>query len=168
MDGTTQRVDISKVDFIPNGMYKEFEKLIAKDGEEKVNVLRSCKYHTQKKYVSKEQSEEFKYPCIYLTYKDGSINLRYSNTKEKGHFGVSKVIWSNGTSSPIIDKDGKYGVMNFAFGIVDDVKNLPFIQKAMLNPDFLKLMSFSDGSGHRYNHKAIALFRKDFWKEFLD
>ena len=49
-------------------------------------------------------------------------------------------------------------------------KNLPYIQKAMLNHDFLKLMSFSDGiTGfglQRYSRRVIALFRKDFWKEF--
>jgi len=60
---------------------------------------------------------------------------------------------------------------DFAYAITDEVKNLPFIQKAMLNPDFMKLMSFSDGKmgvgGQRYNYKIIALFRKDFWKEFL-
>ena len=62
MDGTIERADISKMEFIPNGMYREFEKLMPKNGEETCNVLRSCKYHTQKEYISKEQTEEFKYP----------------------------------------------------------------------------------------------------------
>lgn len=167
-DGTIQRVDISKMEFIPNGMYKEFEKILTKNNEESVNILRSCAYHTQKNYVSKEQTEEFKYPCVYYTYKDGSLNLRYSSTNEKGCFNIPKVIWSQGISKPIVDIDGKYGINEFAFAIIDEPKNLPFIQKAMLHPEFIKLMSFSDGvSGQRYNRKAIALLRKDFWKEFL-
>ena len=99
------------------------------------------------------------------------MSLKYSSTKEKGHFGIPKVIFSNGISCPFIDEMGEYAMTQFAYAIVDDVKNLPFIQKAMLNPDFMKLMSFSDGmtgvGRHRYNRKAIALFRKDFWKEFL-
>ncbi len=171
MDGTTQRVDISKMEFIPNGMYKEFERLMPKNGEETVNVLRSCKYHTQKEYVSKEQTEEFNHPVVYVTYKDGSMNLRYSNTNSHGQFGTPKVIFSNGGAScPVIDANGKYAMTEFAYAIVDDVENLPLIKKAMLNPDFMTLMSFSDGmtgvGRHRYNRKAIALFRKDFWKEF--
>lgn len=172
MDETTQRVDISKMNFIPNGMYKEFAKLIAKHDEEKVNLLSNSSYHTQRvEQMSKEQTDDFKYPCVYLTYKDGSIKLWYSNTKEKGHFGMPKVIWSNGgASKPIVDETGEYGLTQFAFAIIDEQKNLPFIQKAMLHPDFLKLMSFSDGitgvGRHRYNRKAIALFRKDWWKEF--
>lgn len=167
MDGTTQRVDISKMEFIPNGMYKEFEKILAKKGEVTCNVLRSCAYHTQKKYVSKEQTEEFKYPCIYYTYKDSSLNLRYSSTNEYGCFNIPKVIWSQGISAPIVDVEGKYGINEFAFAIVDEPKNLSFIQKAMLHPDFIKLMSFSDGvSGQRYNRKVISLLKKDWWKEY--
>jgi hypothetical protein len=170
MDGTTQIVDISKTEFIPNGKYKEFEKLLAKDGEEKVKILYSrSDYGTDKPHMSKTQTTEHIYPCIYLTYKDGSYKLWYSNTKSKGHFGIPKVIFSNGTSTPIIDENGEYGLTQFAYGIIDDPKNLPFIQKAMLHPDFIKLMSFSDGitgTGHRYNRKVIELFRKDFWKEF--
>jgi len=168
--GKKERVDISKMEFIPNGMYKTFEKLIAKKGEEKVNLLRSCKYHTQKEYVSKEQTEEFKYPVIYTTVKDGSINFRYSNTKEHGQFGTPKVIFSNGgATTPIVDEIGEFGITEFAYAIVDEPKNLPFIKKAMENPDFCKLMKYADGisSLHRYNRKTIALFRKDFWKEFL-
>ena len=81
---------------------------------------------------------------------------------------LPKVIWSDGISTPIVDEDGKYGIAQFAFGIVDEPKNLPFIKKAMLHPDFIKLMLFSNGiSGQRYDKKAISLFRKDFWKEFL-
>ena len=173
IDGTIQRIDISKMKFIPNGMYKEYEKLIAKDEEERVNILynRSA-YGNDKSHMSKEQTEEFKYPCVYLTYKDGSKKLWYSNTNKKGHFGIPKVIFSNGgASTPIIDEKGEYGIMNFACGIVDEPKNLPYIQKAMLHPDFIKLMSFSDGitgvGRHRYNRKAISLFRKDFWKDFI-
>lgn len=175
MDGTTQRIDISKMEFIPNGMFKEFEKLLAKGDKEKVQILysRSNYGNDKKKQMSKTQTHEHIYPCIYLTYKDGSYQLWYSNTNKKGHFGIPKVIWSNGgASNPIVDINGEFGVMNFACSIVDEPKNLPFIQKAMLHPDFLKLMSFADGvtgvGRHRYNKKAISLFRKDFWKEFIN
>jgi hypothetical protein len=173
MDGTTQRVDISKMEFIPNGMYKEFEKLLAKGNEEKVDLLYSSgNYETRRTYVSKLQTDDFKYPVVYVTYKDGSINFMYSSTKDNGHFDIPKVIWSNGAATtPIIDENGDYGLTQFSYAIIDEPKNLPFIQKAMIHPDFIKLMSFSDGvTGpglHRYNRKAISLFRKDFWKDFL-
>ena len=135
---------------------------------ERVNLLYSrTLYGNDKKNMSKEQTEEHSFPCIYYTYKDGSTQIWYSNLN-KDHFGIPKVIFSQGISSPIIDELGEYGLMNFAYGIVDDVENLPHIQKALLNPEFIKLMSFSWGvSGQNYNPKVIALFRKDFWKEFI-
>ena len=172
-DGTIERVDISKMEFIPNGMYKEFNKLVAKDNEERVKMLLDSSYHTQRtEQMSNVQTEEFKYPCIHYTYKDGSFRLSYSNTNKRGHFKTPKVIWSDGgASSPIIDENGEYAMTQFAYAIIDEPKNLPFIKKAMEHPDFMKLMSFSDGysgvGGQRYNKKIIATFRKDFWKEFL-
>jgi hypothetical protein len=169
-DGTIERVVLSKMNFISNGMFKMFESLIAKNNEETVNMLYSrSAYGNDKPNMSKEQTEDFKYPCVYLTYSDGSIKKWYSNVKNDV-FNVPKVIFTNGISSPFLDENGEYGVMNFGCSIIDEPKNLPFIQKAMLHPDFIKLMSFSDGitgTGHRYNRKVISLFRKDFWKEFL-
>ena len=169
--GKKERVDISKMEFIPNGMFSTFQKLIAKDGEDRVEILHSFSdYETRKEYMSKEQTEEFKYPIIYTTIKDGTINLMYSNTNSKGHFGISKVIFTNGgATTPVVDENGEYAMTQFAYAIVDEPKNLPFIKKAMENPDFCKLMKYADGisSLHRYNRKAISLFRKDFWKEFL-
>lgn len=167
-DGKVERVDISKMEFIPNGMFKDFEKLIAKDGEEKVNYLHSrSAYGSDYSHMHKEQTVEFKFPIVYYTYKDTSIRFMYSNTKERGHFNLPKVIWSDGISTPIVDVNGEYGIAQFAFAIIDEPKNLPFIQKAMLHPDFIKLMLFSNGiSGQRYDKKAISLFRKNWWKEY--
>ena len=170
--GVIERADISKLSFIPNGMYDAFQKLMPKKGEETVNILYDCNYHIQKEYVSKEQTEEFKYPVVYVTYKDGSMKLRYSSTNTKGHFGIPKVIFSNGGAScPVVDAKGEYAMTQFAYAIVDDVQNLERIKQAMLNPEFWKLMSFSDGTTgvgrHRYNWKAIRLFRKNFWIDFL-
>jgi hypothetical protein len=169
-DEITQKIDISKREFIPNGMFKEFDKLIAVE-DEKIHLLQDSTYHTQNECMYKKQTEEYIYPCVYTTTKDGSVNLWYSNVN-KGHFGIPKVIFTNGSAThPIIDEFGEYGLTQFAYGIVDSVQNLPYIQKALLNPEFLKLISFSDGltnaGRHLYNPKVIALFRKDFWKDFI-
>lgn len=169
-DGIILRADVSQMEFIPNGMFETFQKLIAKKGEERVELLYDRTiYGTDKTNMSKEETEEFNCPCVYTTIKDGTINLWYSNTKAKGHFGIPKIIFTNGGATTlVIDETGEYGLTQFAYGIVDDVENLPHIKKAMENPEFVKLMKFADGisSLHKYNRKAITLFRKDFWKEF--
>ena len=171
-DGKTQRIDISKWDFIPNGMYDEFNKILGKKDDEKVHLLYSrSSYGSDKKHISKVKTSEFKFPVIYTISKDASLKFLYSNTNKNGHYGLSKLIWSNGISEPYIDCDGDYSISNFAYAIIDEKDKLPLIKKALLNKKFLQLMQFSDGSmigHHRFNHKAISLFRKDFWVDFLD
>lgn len=173
VNGETKSFDISKMEFIPNGKFEEYEKLIAQDGDAKVNMIHSySSYEHRKSHMSKIKTEKFKYPCVYYTYKDGSLRLMYSSVNDRGHFGIPKVIWSyGGASSPIVDKHGKYGQVEFSYSIVDDIKNLENIKKAMLSDEFINLMSFSDGTagigGQRYNSKIISTFRKDFWKEFI-
>ena len=99
--------------------------------------------------------------------KDGSINFIYSNNID-GHFGIPKVIWSNGAGDPIIDEKGKYGLTQFAYAIVDDKQNLQKIKEAMINKKFINLMKYLVfKENHTYNYKIIALFKKDFYKSFL-
>lgn len=168
-DGEIYNLDLRNLEFIPNGMFNELNNLIAKDGEEKVNLISTSSYHTQKNYVSSIQSEIFRYPCVYTINKNGEMKFKFSSLNNKGCFGIPKIIWSNGISKPMIDYNGDYMQTEFAYSICDQIENLINIQKAMLSERFIKLMSFSDGrDGHRYNHKIISMFRKDFWKEFLD
>ena len=174
VDGTIENINLSDMEFIPNGKFIEFQKLMSNNDTDKINLLDTnyCYAH-RKPIMNKTQSEEFKYPCVYTTQKDGSFKLWYSSTNEHGHFGLSKVIWSNGgASTPIVDYNGDYGLMEYSYAIIDDKDVLLDIQKAMLSPKFLELMTFSNGTTgiglHRYNTKAISTFRKDFYKQFLN
>ena len=168
MDGTVELVDISKLEYIPSGMFKEFEKLFAKNGEEKVVLLADSSYHTQRiEQMSKEQTEEYKYPCIDNVTKKGELScVWYSNNNTKGHFKKPKIVFGQRKSGVFADLDGEYGLTQHGYGIVDKKENIVHIEKAMLNPDFLKIMNNVDFANMRYNYKAIALFRKDWWKQF--
>ena len=160
-------INLNKWDFIPSGYFNIFKKLLAVK-KAKVNILHDWSmYETRKPYISKEKDEVFKYPIVNTISIDKNINLVYSNIK-KGHFGISKVIWTNGTSYPIIDKKGKYGLTQFAYAIIDDNDKLEKIQQAMLNENFINLMKYIMFKElHKYNYKIIALFKKDFYKYFL-
>jgi hypothetical protein len=173
VNGEFEIVDISNMEFIPNAMFNEYKKLVAKDTDEVVEFIHSYSaYEHRKPHMSKVETDEYKYPCVYYTYKDGSIRFMYSSTNKRGHFGVPKVIWSfGGASTPIVDIDGEYGQVEFAYSIVDDIENLENIKNAMLSDKFIEIMSFSDGTagigGQRYNSKIISTFKKDFWKYFV-
>jgi hypothetical protein len=167
-DGNIHKIDLNNVEFIPNGLFEKFTDLFT-DGE-RVNVLYDrSSYGTDKKNMNQEKTDTHIYPCVYTTTKDGTINLWYSCTNQKGHFGVPKVIWSNGAAStPILDLEGKYGLTQFSYGIIDTTENLEKIFEAIQTDEFIELMKYSDGKIHKYNYKVIAEFKKDFWKEFIN
>lgn len=167
IDDNEYHVDLNNWDFIPSGKLNLFQKLLT--NKEKVNVLYDISmYETRKPYISKIKDNIFKYPIINtITQKDG-CNILYSKEK-KGHFGIPKVIWSNGAGTyPIIDENGKYGLTQFAYAIVDYKQNLQKIKDAMISERFINLMKYLVfKQDNKYNYKIIALFKKDFYKYFL-
>jgi hypothetical protein len=175
-DSTIEYADLSKMEFIPNGMFNKIEKLIAKDGEEKVNILHSYSaYETRKPHMSKEQTDEFKYPCVTNINAKSEIGKMYwSSTNERGHFGTPKVIFGRFGSANFIDLNGEYGMTQDCSGIINN--DFFKIKEIFENDDFLKLMQMCDFGGicHKtlkfspINRKIISTFRKDFWKEFLN
>jgi hypothetical protein len=170
-DGTIERADLSKMEFIPNGMYKTFDRLIAKNSEETVTIINNSSYHHQRPHMAKEQTEEFKYPCVYTVKSGDILTLWFSNVNNKGHFGIPKFVWSNfriSSAGSYVDKNGEYGLTEFSSAIVDDINVLDKVKQAFDNKDFRNLMEACAISDLSINRKVIATFRKDFWKEFLD
>jgi hypothetical protein len=167
-DGSIVNMDLSKMEFIPGENIKEIYDLVAKDDEEKVNVQYDCRYHHQKDFMSKVETNDNKYPCVYMVNYQNNPTFWYSNIN-KGHFDIPKIIWGNGSSGLVLDINGEYGTTEFASAIIDDRENLPLIYKALKNERFIsKIMLFKDGLGDKYNRKVIATFRKDFYKQFLN
>lgn len=161
-------LDLTKWSFIPSGGFELYEKVLALDNQEKVQVFYSRSlYGTDKVNMKKEKTETHKYPCCYtITTKDG-MKCWYSSEK-KGHFDIPKVMWSNGGGTyPIIDKNGEYGLTQFSYAIVDDNDKLNNIKLSLENTQFIKLMEYVKFQCHKYNYKVISLFKKDFWKEFI-
>lgn len=96
-----------------------------------------------------------------------SIIIPFYLVSRSGHFGIPKVIWSNGLGTyPIVDKKGIYGLTQFSYAIVDDVHNLKLIKNAMNNETFIELMNYVKFTNNKYNNKVIALFKKDFYEQF--
>jgi hypothetical protein len=174
INGKTYDKNINSWKFIPSGGFDLYDKIIAKDGEDKVNVLYSSSlYERRQDYMSITQTDVYKYPCVYtITRKDG-VKFYYSSIKypkkEKDDMFVPKVIWSNGLGTyPIIDLEGKYALTSFSYAIIDDVRNLKNIENALNNPKFIELMEYVKFQNNKYNYKVISIFKKDFWKTFLD
>ena len=169
--GNIENIDIKKLEFIPNDDYNFLKTLIAKENEECVNLIYSrSAYGTDKPNTSNIKNENFIYPCVYTVTSESVPTLFYSSSNEAGHFGIPKLIWSNGRISSIgsyIDNTGQFGLTQFAYAIADSIENLPLIKKAFDTPKFRKLMENCAVGQLTINYKVLSTFRKDFWKEFI-
>src|ERR1035437_8099179 len=125
-EGIYSEIDLKQMPFIPNGMIDKIMLLIAKNGEKTCTAINGrTNYGSDKDWVSDKKDEEFIYPVVYSVVKGGKINLHYSKTNKNGHFGVPKVIWSNGSATKaVVDATGEYGLTQFAYAIIDDPENL--------------------------------------------
>lgn len=171
-DGEIKNIIIDKMEFIPNGGIDLLNRLIAKDGEETVEMIHSYSdYETRKRWMSKIQTDEFNYPVVYTVDYLSQPTFYYSSTNQKGHYGKPKVIWSNGRISSIgnyVDTNGEYALTQFAYAIVDTVENLENIKKALDSKKFKNLMELCAVGQLTVNHKVVDKFKKDFWREFID
>lgn len=168
-DGTESVINVKGLGFIPNAQFDRIYSLVAKQGEEKLNIIHdySC-YETRKKWMSKIQTTTKIHPCIYTVNSKHNPTFFYSE-KVTGHFGIPKLIWSNGANpGSLIDADGIYGLTQFAYAIVDTPTNLPYIKAVFDTPEFRDLMeTCTFGQGH-INYKVLKLFRKNAWNVFTD
>ena len=168
-DGSTKIIDLNALSFIPNGSYNKIVSLLSGNSGNKINILYNCDYHHQKEYVSKEKTGKFKYPVFYCINQGDKSTIFYSSEK-RGHFGISKFIWSNGyipSFGCVVDPNGEYGMTQFCYAIVDEPKNLDNIKKAFDSKAFRDLMFDCKMSENSLNRKVLALFRKDFYKDFI-
>ena len=170
IDGTIEEYCLNNLEFIPNGMFDYIFSLIAKDNEEKVNLLHSeSTYAHRKEYMSAEKNDTFKYPCIWSIKKGGTPTFKYSSI-DKGHFGVKKIIFGNGANPTYMkDEFGEYGMTQFSFGVYG--YDLDIIEKSIQSNGIKKITEMTkfvstEGNPILYP-KIISLFRKDFWKEFI-
>jgi hypothetical protein len=153
-------------------MIKEIMNLIAKNGEETVDLIWDCTYHTQsrtkKGTISKDKTAKFKYPCVYgITNKDG-VKLWYSSVNN-GHFGVPKVIMPISKSTyAIVDENGEYGVCQFAFAIkISSKKEGEKLKEFLLSDQMDKIFCANEWAYNTKNFRFLKFFKRDFWKEFV-
>lgn len=167
-DDNKHILNIKNMEFIPNGMFEFINSLLSSTN--RVSVLGDSSYHTQREYMCKTKSDIYKHPCIYTVAKGDILKIWYSNRNDNGHFGIPKVIWSNGrviSVGIVIDERGEYGLTQFSYAIVDDLENLKKIKIAMDSQKFRKVMELCSVGVMGINKKVISNLKKDFWKEFI-
>ena len=189
-DGKQMVVDTAKMEFIPNRNFDMIVSLLAKDGEDqvetihdssydirrefmsktkdgedRVETIHDSSYHIQREFMSKTKHGKFIYPCIYSVHVNDEPRFFYSNNNTRGHFGIPKLIWGNGSTGSIIDYKGEYGLTNFAYAIIDTPTNLSNIKKVFDSKDFRNFITSLAVGQAGINTKYISLFKKDFYEK---
>jgi len=167
--GKKREIDLQNLPFLPNSKFEFLCGLLAKDGEDKCEVLFSYKeYETRKSWMKEEKSGRFKHPCVHATSKE---EIRYWHSSRKGRFfGTPKVIFGEARRpwQVIVDMDGDFGITQQAMGLVVKSKNeAQNLKKALESDAFYEFLETVRWSGFRIDWRMFKYFRADFWKEFV-
>jgi hypothetical protein len=159
-------INLNKYNWLANCELDLIDKLIANKNEEKCKVLQSMSaYEARKKWISKVETKEFKYPVVHSTPKDGP-RFVWSNRNDNGFYGVKKVIFGDsGINNPIIDMDGKYGMTQHAMAlIIDDIKEGEKLSKVLCSSIFEKILKACLWSSFAIEWGMFKDFKRNFYE----
>jgi hypothetical protein len=163
--GDKHTIHLNEFSFLPNYKFNEIKKLVdKKNGNE---IIYDTFYSTSK--TNENKNSVFKYPVISSITNGNKLNFRYSDNKNKGHFGVSKVIINGGRFPyPYNDYEGKYGMTQNLFGIpIKTKKQGDDIVKAVNSEDFNSILKATKWATYAIDYKLFKYFNKEFYKHFL-
>ena len=156
---------IDSLKFIPNHSFKDVFNLISKTKDNGFISSKSV-YETRKQWMSKTETPEFKYPCVYSINAKNIVSTRWSSRNDNGHFGITKFIFSNGQGY-IQDLEGTYGLTEWAYAIKCNKEDMNKVEKAFNSNKFKNIVDAIQLTSNKYNYNIFKEFKKDFWKEFL-
>ena len=164
-NGIEKFINLNNLKFLPNCNIDLVLPLLGNDNDFCKMIYNVSNYESRKKYVKTEKTKEFKYPLIHSTNKSG-IRYMYSSVNDKGHFGVSKVIFGeSGINDVIIDMNGEYGMTQGAIAIIiSSEKEGEELKKYLLNDKFKKILDSCSWGNFRIDWRLFTYFKKDFWK----
>ena len=156
--------------WLPNSRISTIMNLVAKRGTPRLQVLYDRMAYKadqkdlplEKQWVSEYESDAFPFPLIHSTPKKG-IQYRYSSVCDRGHFGISKVIFGEGgIHHCILDMNGDYGMTHGAMAIVvDNLDEGDKIHDIILSDRFKKLMDACCFSSYRIDWNVLAQLSKE-------
>lgn len=162
-------IDLNSYTWLPNYDITRIESLLAKENEEKCNIIQSMSaYEPRKKWMSATKTSKFKYPCIHTTPQKGPV-YRFSEVNDRGHFGVSKVIFGDsGINEPIVDMKGIYGMTqhSMAIGVENETEANELVQ-ALKSTKMKLFIESCQYSTYSIDWNIFKDLRKEFWKEFI-
>jgi type I restriction-modification system DNA methylase subunit len=162
----THEIDMEDWEWLPNHSFGLVQELLAYDEDETCPIIysRTAYGADKKQWMSSEQTTKFKYPCVHSTPLSG-VRYMYSSVNDKGHFGVSKVIFGeSGLGKIVLDLHGTYGITHSAMGIeVDDDDEAKKLEKALSSEAFKRVIDACSWSSFRIDWNIFKCFKKTFY-----
>jgi hypothetical protein len=165
---TEKSIDMSKFEWMPNHSVETLKCILAKEGDERCEIIFDPGCDPRKKWMSRILTGEFKYPVVYTTPQKGT-RFVYSSRNDKGYFGVPKVIFGDsGINEPVIDFEGEYGMSEHSMGIkISSLEEGKLLSKSLKSEGMKNLINSCMFSTYGIDWRMFKDLRKDFWKEFL-
>lgn len=167
-DRITSTVDLRGYKFIPNKGLEFFNKILAKDGDERCPIIfNRTNYGSDRPYVIEKMDEHHKYKLVHSTPKSGTRYM-YSSRNDRGHFGVPKVIFGDsGIYDVIVDMDGEYGMTQHSMGIkCDSIEEALLIKKVLVSEKFENFLKSVIWSNFQIDWRLFSNIKRDFYKYF--
>ena len=161
-------------DFLPNYYFTEIQHILTSK-EKGIKVIYNTAYHSNPKECKTKFNKEGKYiyPVVHAINQKG-LEFIYANDndKEKGHFGIPKVILNkNGTQYTYPeqnDHSGKYGMSEVSFGIpIKNETEGDLVLKALETPKFKEIILATRWMTAQIDYRMFKYFKPDFYKYFL-
>ena len=161
-------LDLKNYSFLPNSNIELFNKIYCKEPDITNIIYSRSAYGSDKKWISKIKNDEYKYNVIHSTTKAGCKYL-YSNTKDKGFYGIKKIIFGDsGINEPIIDINGDLLISEHAMAIPIINNNEQQIYNAIKSEKFKDFLKSCMWSNFQIDWRLFTYLRKDFYIEFIN
>jgi hypothetical protein len=165
-DGVSKTLDLRLRSWLGNRDFDAIENLLGDTRSDNRVVFNVSSYETRKDWVSDKKSSVYCYPLVHSTPKKGT-RYYYSSRSDKGHFGVSKVIFGEtGIYSPIIDVNGEYGMTQGAMALpILDYEDGVLASKFLTSEKFENILKSCSWSNYRIDWRLFTYFKEGFWRD---
>lgn len=162
-NGNLIELDLTNNEWLPNHSFHQVFSLLGRGAGVIYNV---SNYETRKEWTSSDKTNEFSYPLLHSTTKKGN-KFWYSSKNDKGHFGISKVIFGDsGINDVVIDIDGEFGMTQHAMALpVDNHEDALSAKQYLMSEKFSNILDACSWSNFQIDWRMFTYFKEGFWRE---
>lgn len=171
MYGKSHNIDMKEWEFLPHAEFETIKKIMGgndlcvypRSSQGTDHVLFSYTLDTRSKYISKVETDEFKYPVIH------SNKQFLWSSKFYHEFKCSKICWSLTGLDSTIDMKAQFQTSQLAMSwIVKSENEAEMIQKARKSPKFMAV--FEATKWHVYEQPPTLYYflREDWYLDFQE